>query len=71
MVADDMVWTANAGAFHLAWQDYCWAAHANWAERIVSTKRLTECWLGDGVEIESERGLWWAMNRNMRDLKQP
>ncbi len=71
LASEDLHWTASNGCFELVWQDYCWAARSNRAERIVSTRLLTEFWIDGDLEFEGERAAWHDMRRNMRDLKQP
>jgi len=61
---DEMIWTISDGKFLLIWQDY-WTA-----ERFVTAKKYS---IRNVKENPYEAGsaAWWAMQRNMRDLKQP
>jgi hypothetical protein len=66
LLLDEMVWAINSEAkIQLSWRDY-WTA-----ERIVTTDEFADIILPyDPTQVE-QRGQWWCMWRNMRDLKCP
>jgi hypothetical protein len=66
LLLDEMIWGVSLDSkVQLMWRDY-WTA-----ERIVTTDILSTIVLPyDPTQVE-QRGQWWCMWRNMRDLKQP
>lgn len=65
LLLDEMVWTIEHDKVQLAWRDY-WTA-----ERIVTADVFTTIVLPYDPTQAGQKGQWWCMLRNMRDLKQP
>lgn len=62
---DDMVWLVEGDDFVLLWQDY------SVCHRVVRFKSYSSLVMSFDPLQAGQVGPWWAMNRNMRDLKQP
>jgi hypothetical protein len=62
---NDMLFTSEGDKFLLIWSDY-YPEH----DRCVSTKVFTTLYCKEDP-YQQDRGPWWNMFRNMRDLKQP
>lgn len=65
MVSDDMVWSHDAELFQLVWRDQFFV------NRVVRANRLSVMCCEQDVIQQNRSGPWWAMHRNMRDLKLP
>ena len=65
LLLDDMLWTCEGEDFVLMWEDY------SMAHRIVTFKTYIHIVGASDPLQDANMGPWWAMNRNMRDLKQP
>lgn len=65
LVTDDMLWSERGGMFAAVWCD--WGA----VHRAVEAPRCSIMTLGPNASVDGQRGPWWCMWRNMRDLKQP
>jgi hypothetical protein len=66
LLLDEMIWTVSSDAkIQLMWRDY-WTA-----ERIVTTDNFATVILPFDPTQAEQRGQWWCMWRNMRDLRQP
>ena len=65
LLLDELIWTSNEDKFQLIWQDY------STAERIVEAEKFSVWVLDKDPTQAGQRGPWWCMWRNMRDLKQP
>jgi hypothetical protein len=68
LFSTDMHWSHNGQRFVLSWDDYC---HGRIA-RIVEADRYSFVRMPELPRDESGQSRdWWAMNKNMRDLKRP
>ena len=63
---EEMIWSVNQyGQFVLMWRDY-WTCH-----RVITTDCVTTICVPRDLSQDENQGQWWAMGRNMKDLKSP
>ncbi len=68
LFSSDMHWSHNGRNFVLTWEDYC---HGR-ISRVVEAKQYSFLRMPELPRDENSRSRdWWAMNKNMRDLKRP
>jgi hypothetical protein len=65
MLQDDMIWSSQGNKLVLIWEDY------SLCNRVVKFKYYSNVYAEYDPTSGDRQGAWWAMNRNMRDLKQP
>ncbi|MEK6235197.1 MAG: hypothetical protein N2C14_10815 [Planctomycetales bacterium] len=65
LLEDKMLFTVRDGEYLLAWNDY------DVAIREVTSKRFSVVQTSADPFAAENRGPWWSMARNMRDLRLP